>query len=141
VILRPATSVDAPAVHGLERELFGADAWSEDSVREELTGPHRVALVACDPDVVGYVVTMSSGDSSDLLRIGVRASHRRRGLARELLAAVRTEERMLLEVGADNSAALAFYAAEGFVELDRRRRYYRDGSDAVVMELRATCAP
>jgi ribosomal-protein-alanine N-acetyltransferase len=28
---------------------------------------------------------------------------------------------------------LAFYAAHGFVEVDRRPRYYRDGSTAVVM--------
>ena len=40
---------------------------------------------------------------------------------------------MLLEVSAGNAGARAFYAAEGFVEIDRRRRYYRDGSDAVVM--------
>ena len=37
-------------------------------------------------------------------------------------------------MSADNDAALAFYAGEGFVEIDRRRGYYRDGSDAVVME-------
>ena len=41
--------------------------------------------------------------------------------------------RILLEVSADNAGALAFYEAEGFAEIDRRRRYYRDGSDAVVL--------
>ena len=42
---------------------------------------------------------------------------------------------MLLEVRADNRGALAFYAEHGFVEIDRRLRYYRDGTDAVVMRL------
>jgi ribosomal-protein-alanine N-acetyltransferase len=42
---------------------------------------------------------------------------------------------MLLEVRADNAGALAFYLAEGFAEIDRRRRYYRDGADAIVLEL------
>ncbi len=42
---------------------------------------------------------------------------------------------MLLEVSARNGGALAFYAAAGFTEIDRRHRYYRDGSDAVVMRL------
>ena len=41
----------------------------------------------------------------------------------------------LLEVAATNDAALRLYAAEGFTEIDRRRRYYRDGADAVVMRL------
>jgi ribosomal protein S18 acetylase RimI-like enzyme len=41
---------------------------------------------------------------------------------------------MLLEVSAANVGALGFYAAEGFGEIDRRRRYYRDGTDAVVLQ-------
>ena len=40
---------------------------------------------------------------------------------------------MLLEVREDNAAALGFYAARGFVEVDRRPRYYRDGATAVVL--------
>jgi ribosomal-protein-alanine N-acetyltransferase len=138
VRLRPATPDDVAAVHALDVHLFGPDAWSKGSVREELTGPRRVAVVACDPEPVGYVVTASAGEVVDLLRIAVAPEHRRRGLARRLLATALERAdggRMLLEVGADNRAALAFYAAEGFTEIDRRPRYYRDGSDAVVMEL------
>jgi ribosomal-protein-alanine N-acetyltransferase len=133
--IRPATAEDVEAVAALEESMFGTDAWSTESVREELTGPRRTAVVACAPDVVGYVVTADAGDVTDVQRIAVSAEHRRQGLARALLADVlRTDRRMLLEVGAHNDAALAFYAAAGFVEIDRRPSYYRDGSDAVVME-------
>jgi [ribosomal protein S18]-alanine N-acetyltransferase len=146
VTLRPATSADAPALTALEDELFGVDAWSEVAVLE---GPGRHAVVAVDDDeVVGYAVTMRSADLADLQRIGVRPDHRRQGVARtlldEALAHARDEgaTRMLLEVSARNTDALAFYAAADFVEIDRRRRYYRDGSDAVVMRRslgRAAC--
>ena len=141
--LRAATAEDVAAVHALEAEIFGVDAWSLGSVHEELTGPRRVAVVACDPAVVGYAVILASGDVVDLQRIAVAADHRRRGLARRLLARVVKEaeeagaaeaDRMLLEVSASNAAALRFYAAEGFVEVHRRRRYYRDGTDALVLE-------
>jgi len=136
VILRDATAGDVAAVLALERAVFGPDAWSEASVREELTGPRRAAIVACDPSLLGYVVTASAGDVVDLQRIAVHPDRRRAGLARALLAAAssRVGGRMLLEVAAGNDAALAFYAAEGFTEIDRRGRYYRDGSDAVVMQ-------
>jgi ribosomal-protein-alanine N-acetyltransferase len=136
VRLRPATADDAAAVHALEERLFGVDAWSLASVREELTGEGRRAVVACHPDVVGYVVVTEPGspqDPVDLLRVAVHPAHRRRGLAHRLLAEV-AAPRTLLEVSVDNEAALAFYAAEGFTEIARRRRYYRDGSDALVLQ-------
>ncbi len=133
--LRPATGADVAAVAGLEAALFGADAWSADAVRSELLGPRRTALVAeADGVLVGYVVTLQGDDVEDLQRIAVAPGHRRSGLAHRLLAAGSTGARMLLEVSAPNTGALAFYAAEGFVEIARRRRYYRDGTDAVVLE-------
>ena len=130
--LRPGEEGDVDALAALEQELFGVDAWSVGSVRDELLA--GTVVVAGDPDVVGYVVTRPAGDVVDLMRIGVDRSSRRRGLARALLAEVASDVRMLLEVSAENAGAMAFYAAEGFVEIARRKRYYRDGSDAVVME-------
>ncbi len=138
--LRIAGPGDVAAVADLERLLFGVDAWNQAQVREELTGPRRMAWVVGDP-VVGYAVTLATGDVVDLQRIAVHPDHQRQGLARRLLdaavGAARTAraDRVLLEVSAANTAALAFYAAAGFVEIDRRRRYYRDGTDAVVMRL------
>jgi ribosomal protein S18 acetylase RimI-like enzyme len=105
-----------------------------------------VAVLACagaGPEaVVGYVVTAAAGDVVDLQRVAVRPDFRRLGVARRLLTTALEQTgagRMLLEVAAGNAAALAFYAAEGFTEIDRRPGYYRDGSDAVVMERSLRC--
>ena len=60
-------------------------------------------------------------------------------MAAALLAAVvdasrRTPaDRLPLEVREDNRGAISFYAGQGFVEIDRRTRYYSDGATAVVM--------
>jgi ribosomal-protein-alanine acetyltransferase len=149
VRLRPATPEDVPALAALEAELFGADAWSAETVQSEVDGPGRDAVVAVDGDrLLGYAVIMGAGDLADLQRIAVHPDHQRQGIARALLdevlahAAGHGADRMLLEVSTANAAALAFYAAAGFVEIDRRRRYYRDGTDAVVMRRplrRAAC--
>jgi [ribosomal protein S18]-alanine N-acetyltransferase len=143
VILRAATLEDAPVIAELERDLFGVDAWSTASVLGELKPP-RFAVVAVDGEVIGYAITGRSGDVVDLQRIAVRAKHRRRGVAHDLLAAALEDadgsERMLLEVSATNTGAVAFYVAEGFAEIDRRRKYYRDGSDAVVMARRVAAS-
>jgi len=142
VLLRSATGADVAAVRALEEELFGADAWSAAGITDALLGADRHAVVAELDDVVaGYAVTRVAGDVADLERIAVHPAYRRAGLASALLDAVRDRareaaaERLLLEVSEANSGARDFYAAHGAVELDRRRRYYRDASDALVLQL------
>ena len=131
-MIRPATATDVDALAALETDLFGADAWSRGSVAAEVAAAR--VLVADDDGVTGYVVTLAVGDVLDLMRIAVRPDHRRHGLAHALLEAASTDRRMLLEVSERNAGAIAFYAAEGFTEIARRSRYYKDGSDALVME-------
>ncbi len=135
--LRPATSDDAGAVAALESDVFGADAWSARTVAETLVS--RTVLVAGQEGVLdGYLVLRTVDGVADLERIAVRPGRRRAGLATSLLAEGRAAagaERVLLEVRADNEAAIGFYRQAGFEEIDRRRRYYRDGTDAIVLEL------
>ena len=138
---RGATDRDAQAITRLEAELLGPDAWSEQQVRDELGSARGRVLVAAEGDVVvGFATTVRGGDVADLNRIAVDVAHQRRGIARALLdEALRLADddgaaRMLLEVSAENSAALAVYEQAGFTEIDRRPRYYRDGSDAIVMQ-------
>ena len=141
MIVRAATVADVTAVTALEAAVFGPDAWSEASVTEELTGPRRRAWVAEEGAVVGYAVSSYAGDVADLQRVAVDPAHQGRGIAstlvRTLTDAARADgaERVLLEVAADNEPALALYARHGFGEIDRRLAYYRDGRDALVLEL------
>ncbi len=137
-MIRQATLADAAALFALEQALFGAEAWSEQAVREELEGPGRRFLVAeGEAGIEGYAVTMAAGDIVDLLRIAVHPLSRRRGLASRLLDAVledtESASRMLLEVSVANSEGLAFYVARQFSVIDVRPHYYRDGSEALVM--------
>jgi [ribosomal protein S18]-alanine N-acetyltransferase len=133
-----ATAAEADAVAGLEREIFGADAWSQGSVHAELTGESRQAMVAVGGDghVCGYVVVVTAGDTAEMRRIAVTRGRRRCGVATALLRAcdLSRHERVQLEVRADNAAALGFYGRHGFAEVSRRCGYYADGTDAVVME-------
>ncbi|MGL5809396.1 MAG: GNAT family N-acetyltransferase [Nocardioides sp.] len=145
MILR-ATGEDLPVLVALDRELFGADTWSERSIASDVAADHRHVAVAIDDRgvVIGYAITSvvavpDEGGTADLLRIGVAAGHRRRGHASELLADASRFARaagahaMALEVAAGNAAAADFYRVHGFVTIDRRPAYYRDGTDALVM--------
>ena len=41
---------------------------------------------------------------------------------------------MTLEVSAENAAALGLYRSAGFAAVGRRKKFYADGSDAVLMD-------
>jgi len=146
VTIRPAVAADVPAVAALERDNLGVDAWPEGLVAEGLLG--NLPTVSClvaevdaedGPRVVGHAVASVVADIAELQRIAVDPSCRRRGIASSLLAAVVEHasglgcDRLLLEVREDNHVACAFYAARGFIELDRRPSYYADGTTAVVL--------
>ncbi|QLQ11414.1 MAG: ribosomal protein S18-alanine N-acetyltransferase [Nocardioidaceae bacterium] len=130
---------DLDWVAKLETETFGPDAWTPAQVAEELLGERRRGFVAVDRS--GYAVTLLAGEVADLQRIAVRASLRRTGIGRDLLAHAQQQargdgaQRMLLEVAASNATALGFYGRAGFAEIDRRPRYYKNGDDAVVMSV------
>ncbi|MGA8847379.1 MAG: ribosomal protein S18-alanine N-acetyltransferase [Nocardioides sp.] len=143
-LVRPATGADAVAIASLETENLGRDAWSAGLVQQGVSGElptvhYFVAEVAAG--LAGYAVASIVADIAELQRIAVTPSHRRTGLASALLATVvaaaqeQRADRVLLEVREDNHGALAFYADQGFVEIDRRRRYYRDGATAIVLRL------
>jgi ribosomal-protein-alanine N-acetyltransferase len=145
VRLRDATAEDAAAVAALEREVFGDTAWSPASVASTLAAPGALGVVARAPDGtdVGYALAHVAGDVADLDRIAVAEAWRRRDVGGALLAAVRRRvaglaDRLLLEVAETNAPALAFYRRAGFAEIARRRRYYPDGSDALVLGLDLT---
>ncbi len=130
------TEVDAITV--IERGCFGAEAWSEALVAAAIQGQRNTVLI---DDLDAYGTIAVAGDVADLERIAVMPSRRRQGVARQLLdalcaaASAQGATRMLLEVAADNEAALGFYEAYGFTSISRRTGYYRGSIDAIVMQL------
>jgi ribosomal-protein-alanine N-acetyltransferase len=146
-VIRPAEASDGPAIASLEQEAFGPDAWSDALVSEGLAGQipgalYLVAESAGSSSVVGYAAASLFADVAELQRIAVATGLRRTGIASRLLARVEEEarlrysEQLLLEVRDNNTAALAFYARWGFTEVNRRPRYYADGTTAIVLARR-----
>ncbi len=141
--VRPADPGDVDAIADLEQVALPLDAWSQGLIEEGVGGllPTTRYFVAEEgPVLAGYAAVSVVQDVAELQRIATAPGARRTGVATALLAAVDAHaasggaERLLLEVREDNAGAVAFYTAAGFAELARRPRYYRDGTDAVVLE-------
>lgn len=147
---RPAVAADVTAIVALEAESFPLDPWSENLVGEGVAGTlPTVSYVVAEEGAAfaGYAVVSVVDVDAELQRIAVPEELRRTGVATALLAAVRRAaadggaERLLLEVREDNAAARLFYERHGFTDLGRRPRYYRDGTDALVLTSPVTMVP
>ncbi|MGO3146710.1 MAG: ribosomal protein S18-alanine N-acetyltransferase [Leucobacter sp.] len=142
--LRGASLNDLEAIWEIESEVFEADAWSLDMIREELSGDHRRYIVVEGDSgaVQGYAGLLLIGTDGDIQTIAVRPEARGGGHGRALMnalldeAASKRATQVFLEVRADNPIPRELYKSLGFTELGVRPRYYQpDNVDAVVMRL------
>jgi [ribosomal protein S18]-alanine N-acetyltransferase len=141
--VRDMVPADIPAVHELEERLFPVDAWPLQMFVDELSQPEtRRYLIAEAPDgIIGYAGLMCIEPIADVQTIAVVPEYEGRGIGSALLRELISEGRrrgaadLLLEVRADNPRAQQPYRRFGFEQIHVRRKYYRDGVDALIMRL------
>lgn len=134
---------DARALAAMSRDLVEAGLGWEyrpERIARMIADPDTVALVARDAACVAGFAVMSFGDErAHLALLAVRPAHRRRGIARALVAwlvdsaAVAGAASVHVELRAGNHPAQSLYADAGFVETLRVPGYYRGRETAVRM--------
>lgn len=88
----------------------------------------------------GMALLRQAADEAEILTIGVAPEARGRGAGRGLLEAAEAAlrdggvARLFLEVSIANAAARGLYGRAGYSEIGRRKAYYADGTDALVLE-------
>lgn len=142
ITFRKATAQDLVSVAAIENASF-ADPWSTREFDSVLQLVHTIFLVAetgNTGEIAGYVVAMAVLDEAEILNVAVSPGRRRAGLGGALLDAALSElkgrgaQSVYLEVRVSNTSARSLYASRGFVELSRRKDYYRSPvEDALVM--------
>lgn len=115
-------------------------AWGEAEMLRLLASTGVQGLVAAEGETpLAMALIRAVAGEAELLTIAVPETRRGAGIGRRLVeagmdAARRAgAERMYLEVSNTNAPAQALYRRCGFTEAGRRKGYYRDGSDALVM--------
>lgn len=132
-----ATPAHAIAMADIHRASFpAAEAWGPDAFALQLALPGVFGLL---DEAGGLLLARVAADEAEVLTLAVQPVERQRGIGRRLLTAARTmaaqagATTMFLEVSAINNAARHLYETSGFTPAGLRRRYYADGSDALVM--------
>lgn len=128
-----------PDILAVEKESF-SHPWTENMFKEELSGKFSVYRVATvDGHAVAYMGMWILADEGHITNVAVSRAYRCRGIASTLidsfidLAIEKNLSFMTLEVRASNENAISLYSKKGFQEVGRRKKYYDNTEDAILM--------
>jgi len=141
IAIRTMAEADLDEVLAIENDSFPLP-WNRDHFLDELKSGYAFPLVAIEQEeaIVGYICPRLLLEEGHILNVAVRRDFRGRGVARLLVERVLDECRagggtvVFLEVRHSNKVAIDLYRKIGFFATGRRRKYYENGEDAILME-------
>lgn len=109
-------------------------SWGEHEFERLISAANAFGDAALDPrknTLCGFILSRVAADEAEVLTIVVASGYRKRGIGRQLVTShvarlrnVRVQT-LFLEVGENNAAARKLYDSLGFLEVGRRKNYYR----------------
>ncbi len=123
-----------------------SNPWSKNMFFEELSNPSSHCFVLFErrhshwEELLGYICFRNIDGESELLSIAIASAYRQRGLGKMLMEFYidfcnqRGVKKFYLEVNPQNISALRLYHSFSYKEVGRRKKFYRNREDALVME-------
>lgn len=148
--IKALTPSQVPEIVALDKLCMGG-IWTAAGYCREIDSPNSnlLALHLLDSQakppkqrIIGMGCLWAIAEEAHITLLGVHPNHRRQGLGQLLLltllqkAIAKNLAWATLEVNAHNSGAINLYQKLGFKIAGRRRRYYQDGDDALVLWLK-----
>ena len=131
--LNDCVDLDQKSLNGL---------WTKSQWERELSNPKRICLGVIEVETKKLLALCSAWlvlDELQVTFIAVHPMHQRKGLGRFLLSDLIERSKSLqtnhinLEVKYNNDPAKAFYKSMGFKTVGHRSNFYKDGSDALLL--------
>lgn len=136
----PMRTQHIPFVVAIERKSF-PQPWSYSLFLSEISNRMASYFVALwENKVIGYIGLWIVWEEAHITTFAIHPAYRGRGFGKRLFAhalehiALRGCKEVLLEVRVSNTIAQKLYRDFGFLPVGRRRGYYSDGEDAILMK-------
>lgn len=135
-----------------ENMYFKSEAYSFDMLKEMLKDNYllknndNIFEISNDEDLIGYIIFHVSEDFTDIYKIFIRDSDKRKGYASMLINKVieiakrYNSKKLMVEVRSKNEVAINFYIKNEFTRISTRYNYYKNPTDdALILERRLEC--
>ncbi len=136
--IRLATINDLNEIYYIEEKVFN-DYWSIDLIESELKDQEHseVSVLEINKKIIGYIFQRKILDDNHIINLAIDIPYQHKGYGRFLLMKIlekdKNDTNVFLEVKEANLPAIKLYIDLGFEEVDRKDRYYSDGSNAIFM--------
>jgi ribosomal-protein-alanine N-acetyltransferase len=140
IVIQKMDEEDLEEVVRLEKICF-PDPWNKEAFREELRLKLAIPLVVkLGEKVVGYTCLWHLDAQLEVANFAVSPDHRKKGIGERIMKRILWEAKergcksIILSVRESNLPAIKLYTKFGFVEVGRRKKYYRlPTEDALTM--------
>ena len=132
-----------------EQSNFYNEAYSFDMLSEMLKDNYllknndNIFEISNEDELIGYIIFHVSEDFTDIYKIFIRDSDKRKGYATMLLEKVidiskrYNSKKLMVEVRSNNEVAINFYLKNEFTKISTRDNYYKNPTDdALILERR-----
>jgi len=124
-----------------ELDLKSIKHWNQKQWKNELEKDYVTAMGIYSKNIIlGICVFHKIYDEAEIRYLSVHPSYKRRGLGKRLIYKIFKDckdnniKRIFLEVSLKNKQAISFYDYFDFKTINIRKKYYKDGSDALLKE-------
>ena len=131
--------LDLEQIYALEKMVFKNEAWTIDMLKIELLCRNNSQTLIIEENrlILGYFIYRKLLSEYHILNISVSPLRQKEGVGgiflKDFLSDLENISTVFLEVKKSNFPAINLYKKNGFKVLGERKKYYKDGSSALLM--------
>ncbi len=121
-------------IHELDKQCFDKPYSME--TYKNMMDNHIFFVLSNNKINLGFIIFLVVDENVELIKIGIIKKYRQKGFASYFLTEVIKTinfKKMFLEVSTNNIPAIKLYQKLGFYQINTRKSYYENGSDAIVL--------
>jgi ribosomal-protein-alanine N-acetyltransferase len=139
--LRSGHISDLKNIVEIENQVYKKPYWSVKMFERLLIDNSNESIWVYEEgsSIFGFIIDLRFDDEINILNIAIDKSHQKRGhgsnMLLDYLRIIPEKSTIFLEVNENNNNAISIYKKYCFKKINKRKSYYKDGSDAIIMKL------
>ena len=126
-------------VYQISTQQFEGESWTQKQIQDSIESKSNICFGVFESEqLVSYAISQDSIDDINLLLIATKQNQKNKGYAKLLMQhlddmSTKQNKTFSLEVKSTNTVAIGLYQKFGFKTIHIRKKYYKDGADALIM--------